>query len=324
MKRIALAALAALAFTAPARAFDKSSTLELSCKGAFDLMKDAPAGDDDLVYVKSDGGDWTVTHLVAGMSYDRGRQYAAQPVSHYEWSEALKHNNQLVAEWKGLNRRKPWLIMRGAIYFDKKTGVSYGEWIFDTRLNATTTSYIFPCKVMSAGGKDIVDNGLTPDTKLPTAPFYTAPSPPPIGAEGGYAPDVKPVGPAPETPGMSVPLYTNGQRAQIDLILGGKMPVRMTVDTGASIMVVSVDVADRLVKTGLAIEGPGGVSTMADGSKIRNRTLVIRSVTIGDRTVENVRAAVTPGTDEMLLDLPTLNRIGRFSFDTPRKQLVFQ
>ena len=273
MKKFALAALAALAFTAPVGAFELSSTLELSCKGAFDLIKDAPTGDDDLVYVKSDGGNWNVTHLIAGITYERGEQYAAQRVTHYEWSEALRHNNHLVAEWKGLNRRKPWLIMRGAIYFDKTTGASYGEWIFDTRRNAITTSCIFPCKVMSAGGKDIADSGVSPDMGLPTAPTYTAPPLPPVSAEGAYTTDAKPVGPAPETPGMSVPLYTNGQRAEIDLILGGKMPARMIVDTGASIMVVSVAVADRLAKTGLAIEGAGGVSTMADGSNFATARL---------------------------------------------------
>ena len=99
------------------------------------------------------------------------------------------------------------------------------------------------------------------------------------------------------------------------------MPARMIVNTGASIMVVSVAVADRLAKTGLAIEAGRAASARWPTAQRFEPHAFIRSVTIGDRTVENVPAA-DAGTDEMLLDLPTLNRIGRFSFDPPQTACV--
>ena len=43
-----------------------------------------------------------------------------------------------------------------------------------------------PCKVMSAGGKDIADSGVSPDMGLPTAPTYTAPPLPPVDTRRGW------------------------------------------------------------------------------------------------------------------------------------------
>jgi clan AA aspartic protease (TIGR02281 family) len=108
--------------------------------------------------------------------------------------------------------------------------------------------------------------------------------------------------------------------AYIDI---GPWPQRVLLDTGATNLTVTEPLAERLLAQGFAHEGPGGTATLADGSEREGRTVIIDSVTIGSHVLRDVRAGVTPDGADMLLGLPLLNQIGRFTIDSVNHKLIF-
>ena len=122
----------------------------------------------------------------------------------------------------------------------------------------------------------------------------------------------------------SVTLYPDHDgRALYAYIDIGPWPQRVLLDTGATNLTVTEPLAQRLLAQGLAHAGPGATSTLADGSRHEGRTVVIDSVTIGSHVLRDVRAGVTPDGADMLLGLPLLNQIGRFTIDTGNHKLIF-
>ena len=62
--------------------------------------------------------------------------------------------------------------------------------------------------------------------------------------------------------------------------------------------------------------------TLADGSTIQERVLIVNTLTIGAHTRRNVRMLVSPDGVDMLLGLPVLNAIGKFTIDAANSQLL--
>ena len=103
----------------------------------------------------------------------------------------------------------------------------------------------------------------------------------------------------------------------------GPWPQRMLVDTGATNLTVNESLAQRLLAGGLAHEGPQGIVTLADGSQREQQSVIIDTVTIGRHVLHGVLASVSPDGSDMLLGLPVLNQIGRFTIDTAINRLIF-
>jgi clan AA aspartic protease (TIGR02281 family) len=103
----------------------------------------------------------------------------------------------------------------------------------------------------------------------------------------------------------------------------GPWPQRVLIDTGSTSLTVSESLADRLLTQHLAHEGPEVTVGLADGSEHSERTIVIDKVTIGSHALHDVRAGVTPDGADMLLGLPLLNQIGRFTIDSANHKLIF-
>jgi clan AA aspartic protease (TIGR02281 family) len=108
--------------------------------------------------------------------------------------------------------------------------------------------------------------------------------------------------------------------AYIDI---GQWPQRVLIDTGATDLTVTESLAARLLERGVAHEGPGGTVTLADGSIHHERNIIIDDVSIGSHILHNVIAGVTSDDGDMLLGLPLLNTIGRFTIDTANRRLIF-
>jgi hypothetical protein len=125
-----------------------------------------------------------------------------------------------------------------------------------------------------------LDAKVTPRPDTPAAPTrtptpYTPPTP--SGQGGDY-----------------VPIYSvSGKGAAVDVTLGSQ-PLRMLIDTGATMMSLPWDVAMALIASGDAEFGPKESFRLADGSIREEWTIIIRRMTIGSHVLTNVRASVRP------------------------------
>jgi hypothetical protein len=62
---------------------------------------------------------------------------------------------------------------------------------------------------------------------------------------------------------------------------------------------------------------------MAGGTHEDRHYIVIHRLSLGTHVATEVRAVINPVDDDMLLSLPALNQMGKFTIDTPNNQLVF-
>jgi endonuclease YncB( thermonuclease family) len=122
----------------------------------------------------------------------------------------------------------------------------------------------------------------------------------------------------------SVPIYpaNNGSSARIDVLLGVQ-PLRMLLDTGATLCMISEAIAARIVHDGYGVwQAYDGNFTMADGTTRTVPILVIREVRIGRHTIRNVYVGVSSA-EEMLLAFHVVNDIAPFTIDTRAGLLIF-
>jgi len=122
----------------------------------------------------------------------------------------------------------------------------------------------------------------------------------------------------------SVPIYpgNEGQSVLIDVTLGGN-PVRMVLDTGATMSQIRADLASKIVRQRQGSWGGWMTYRLADGSEGRSRVLTVEEVRIGRHVLRNVRAGVQDRGD-LLLAFPVINEIAPFKIDTRNKELVFE
>ena len=107
--------------------------------------------------------------------------------------------------------------------------------------------------------------------------------------------------------------------------LNDMLTVDFLIDTGAADVGLSDEIAGRLVKTGVMgqgdFKGEEGF-TLADGSTVKCRSLVIRSIRIGGREVSDVKGSACPGNAPLLLGQTFLKKLGPWALDYGRESLV--
>jgi aspartyl protease family protein len=82
--------------------------------------------------------------------------------------------------------------------------------------------------------------------------------------------------------------------------------IRFMVDTGATLISIPMNEAQRL---GISYaKGNPGTMVLADGRRVSAYRVTLESVSIGDITLYNVDAVVTPGSGEPLLGMSFLSR----------------
>jgi clan AA aspartic protease (TIGR02281 family) len=97
------------------------------------------------------------------------------------------------------------------------------------------------------------------------------------------------------------------------------------LDTGASDLVIPVDVALTLMRAGALKRSDfiGQTSyRMANGSEEVGDVVVLRDVRVGDHMVRNVSASITPVQGEPLLGQSFLSKFGAVTVDYKRLILV--
>ena len=115
-----------------------------------------------------------------------------------------------------------------------------------------------------------------------------------------------------------------------------KVPVQLNeavvasliIDSGAADMMLSPQVARILLRSGTLTEDdflPGQVYRLADGSKKKHMRARLRSVTLGNRTFNDVTFSIS-GSDNapMLLGQSLLERLGKYTIDYHNGVLLFE
>lgn len=107
--------------------------------------------------------------------------------------------------------------------------------------------------------------------------------------------------------------------------LNSSLTMDFMIDTGAADVGLSDDITGKLLSTAVMAERDFKGSetyTLADGSSVKCRTLVLRSVRIGGREVKDVNASACPGNPPLLLGQSFLKKLGPWALDYGRNALV--
>ncbi len=124
-----------------------------------------------------------------------------------------------------------------------------------------------------------------------------------------------------------VPLKMSGGTFLAPVKINGTMTLDFIIDSGASDVSVPADVFSTLNRTGTVKESDiVGQRTyvLADGSKTQGITFVIRSLGVGDVTIENVTASVAPPQGNLLLGQSFLKRFKSWSIDNTAQGLLLE
>jgi len=99
------------------------------------------------------------------------------------------------------------------------------------------------------------------------------------------------------------------------------------LDSGAADVVIPADVAMTLVRTGTVTDNDFlGQQTyvLADGTSVPSPTFLIRSLRVGNRTLENVTASISDPRGDLLLGQSFLSNFQSWSIDNRRRVLSLQ
>jgi len=164
---------------------------------------------------------------------------------------------------------------------------------------------------------------LPPMITQPSAPVEAMDNPwlVPAGPTGPKIIQTVPVVPVKERDAVRLYPHASGKAALVDVLIGGQ-PLRMMLDTGAMMSQINTDLATTIVGQGQGSWGDMGTFVMADGSKQKQPTIIVKEIRIGKHVVKNVTVSVSNGTTP-LLAFPVVNEIGPFTVNTRTNELIW-
>ena len=126
---------------------------------------------------------------------------------------------------------------------------------------------------------------------------------------------------------LAVRMQKAGGTYVVPVLINNSISLNFIVDSGASDVSIPADVAMTLIRTGTLSESDFiGHQTyvLADGSKMPSATFRLRSLKVGDKVVENVKASVAPVQGSLLLGQSFLGRLKSWSVDNKKHALLFE
>lgn len=124
-----------------------------------------------------------------------------------------------------------------------------------------------------------------------------------------------------------VHLMESGGTYKVPATINGVLQLHFMIDSGASDVVIPADVVLTLMRTGTILDSDfvGHQSyRLADGSVMRSETFLIRTLTVGNHTIENVLGSVGKVEGSLLLGQSFLSRFSKVSFDYDRSVLLLE
>ena len=125
--------------------------------------------------------------------------------------------------------------------------------------------------------------------------------------------------------GTIVPMVSDGGTFRVPVTINGQLTLNFVIDSGAADVSVPADVVMTLVRTGTITDADFlGKQTyqLADGSTVPSQQFVIRSLKVGDKTLENVVGSIAPVAGGLLLGQSFLSRFNTWSIDNQRQALI--
>lgn len=122
-----------------------------------------------------------------------------------------------------------------------------------------------------------------------------------------------------------VQMVREGGTYAVPVQINGMLTLNFVVDSGASDVSIPADVFGTLMRTGTVTKDDmigKAKYTLADGSVKEATTFRIRSLKVGQVSLENVQASVAEAAGPLLLGMSFLGRFPSFSIDTVQHQLV--
>jgi uncharacterized protein len=150
--------------------------------------------------------------------------------------------------------------------------------------------------------------GEEPDAG-PSAPSVSAGLEPP---RGGFGESV-------------VPMVSDGGTFKVPVTINDQLTLKFVLDSGASDVSIPADVVLTLLRTETITDADFlGKQTyqMADGSTVPSQRFVIRSLKVGDKTLQNVVGSIAPVAGSLLLGQSFLSRFKSWSIDNQRGALI--
>ena len=132
-----------------------------------------------------------------------------------------------------------------------------------------------------------------------------------------------PIGGMGESP---VPMISDGGTYKVPVTINAQLTLKFVVDSGAADVSVPADVVLTLLRTETITDADfldKQTYQLADGSTVPSQRFVIRTLKIGDKTVENVVGSIAPAAGSLLLGQSFLGRFKAWSIDNKRRALIF-
>jgi hypothetical protein len=248
---------------------------------------------------------------------------------------------QLVMFQKGLADRTAWEKWFNGLSGDEKIGAFY--WAGQRSLPNPGS-----CNQMSdafqMGCREAVAMLSASDSLRKTDPAYksgwnsyTAPDNEPATPPTTAAPPQEPPTPPPEqevpattaSPVASarneVPLVLLGDTYAVPTIVNESVKLDFTIDSGSSDITIPADVVFTLIRSGTLSNSDfigDKIFTLADGRNLRSSEFTLHEVRIGNATVRNVVATVSPLESSPLLGQSLLSRFGSWTLNNNRHVLI--
>jgi hypothetical protein len=122
-----------------------------------------------------------------------------------------------------------------------------------------------------------------------------------------------------------VPMVGDGGTFGVPVTINGQLTLKFVIDSGAADVSVPADVVMTLLRTGTITNADFlGKQTyqLADGSSIPSQRFTIRTLKVGDETLENVVGSIAPVAGSLLLGQSFLSRFNTWSIDNQRQALI--
>jgi TonB family protein len=120
-------------------------------------------------------------------------------------------------------------------------------------------------------------------------------------------------------------MTSDGGTFRVPVTINDELTLKFVIDSGAADVSVPADVVMTLVRTGTITDTDFlGKQTykLADGSTVPSQQFVIRSLKVGDKTLENVVGSIAPVAGGLLLGQSFLSRFNTWSIDNQRQALI--
>jgi clan AA aspartic protease (TIGR02281 family) len=238
------------------------------------------------VEVRLSRNDWRVSHIsTKGFRYERTLQYNLRDTS-----------MPGTPSWVGSYYSAPNMRMVGQI-INRSGQPAYVEQLYDSRNNnSLVASTLAQCTTLSPPQlSPMVTQQLGSDRNQ-------------VGSREA-----------------AVSLQQEGGVFTVAGTINGQITLDFIVDSGASDVSIPKDVVSTLVRTRTITDSDFlGSETyrLADGSTVPSQRLVIRSLKVGTKILENVAAHIAPDAGQLLLGQSFLRRFRSWSFDNDRSALI--